>query len=126
MTRIFANFTQGLGNFGPLANNLLGLGGQAFGASLFGKGGFAQGGAFAKGGLLGGLGPDILSSAAVGLAGFVLSKVFGGETALKIEQPVDIRIVDIETRLANFFNFRNVNPFVYSNQFKQAYEDGVF
>lgn len=49
----------------------------------------------------------------------------GKEKGLKIEQPVDIRIVDIETRLGNFFNFRGLDPFSYSQGGAFVFENGL-
>lgn len=56
--------------------------------------------------------------------GFVANRLWGREQPLKIEQPVDIRIVDIETRLGNFFNFRNLNSFVYGESMQSYFESG--
>jgi hypothetical protein len=116
----------GGGSGGAFANTLLNLGGEAFGASLFGKGGFAKGGIFAKGGLLGGLGPDIMSALAVGIAGFALNRIFGGDETIEIDQPVDIRIVDIETNLLNFFNFRGLEGVTYQSNFREVFESGLW
>ncbi len=123
----FADITQALGGGpgGRLGQSLLGLGGEAFGASLFGKGGFSKGGMFAKGGLLGGMGPDIVSGLAMGAIGFGINRLFGDEP-LEIKGPVDVHITDIDTRLQSFFNFRGMDPFTYSSGFRPVFEAGLY
>lgn len=66
-----------------------------------------------------------IGSLIVSTIGFVATSLFGKEKPLEIEQPVDIRIVDIETRLANFFNFRGLNNYVYSPKFAPIFEGGL-
>lgn len=117
--------TGGKADIGGFVGNLVGIGANALGASLFGKGGFATGGLFAKGAFLGGLGPGLVAGAVAGGVGFIANRLMG-EEPLKIEQPVDIRIVDIETRLKNFFNFRNLDAFTYRSSFQLAFENGVY
>jgi len=59
-----------------------------------------------------------------GAAGWTLNRLFG-DKPIEIEQPLDIRIVDIETRLLNFFNFRGMSSFTYSPGFKEVFENGI-
>lgn len=73
----------------------------------------------------GGFTENLFAGAIMGGAGFIAGRLMG-EEPLKIEQPVDIRIVDIETRLKNFFNFRGLGPFIYESGFKQAFEQGLY
>lgn len=70
------------------------------------------------GGLFGGL--------ISGGLGWITRQFLDVEKPLEIEQPVDIRIVDIETRLMNFFNFRGMDPFTYSSSFRTAFEGGLY
>lgn len=60
------------------------------------------------------------------LGGF-LGAIFGGgkEPRLEIEQPIDVNIIDIETRLMSFFNFRGMDPFTFSSSFKPVFENGL-
>ncbi len=66
-----------------------------------------------------------IAGAIMGGAGFIANRLIG-EEPLKIEQPVDIRIVDIQTHLKNFFNFRGLDPFTYRSSFQSAFENGEF
>lgn len=132
LSDIFGGFLSGIGDnefgdaFQSLLQGALDLGGEALGASMFGKGGFAAGGAFAKGGLLGGLGPGLVASAAVGLAGFAINRLFGGEKALEIEGPVDVNLVDIQSNAANFFTFKGFEGFTFTSRYKAVFEAGLY
>lgn len=115
--------TLGGGPLGDFGGALLGLGGQAFGASLFGKGALLGRNV---GGLLAGLGPDIVSSLAIGAAGFAINRLFGTEKALEIKGPVDVNIVDISANAANFFSFRGFEGFTFTGRFKSVFESSLF
>ena len=66
-----------------------------------------------------------IAGAIMGGAGWIAGRLMG-EEPLKIEQPVDIRIVDIETRLKDFFNFRGLDPFTHRSDFQSAFENGIY
>jgi PAS domain-containing protein len=66
-----------------------------------------------------------MGSVVGGLVGWGINRLFG-DKPLEIKQPVDIRIVDIETRLLNFFNFRGMEAFSYSSSFRKAFEGGLY
>lgn len=130
LSKIFSDLASELGDIteslGRFANNILGIASKAFGASLFGKGGFSRGGVFAEGGLLGGLGPGLATSAALGFGGFLLNRAFGSEKAIEIKQPLDIRITEIATHLLNFFNFRGLESRTFSSDFREVFEAGLY
>lgn len=102
-------------------NDIFGLGAKAFGKSLFGKDGFAKGGLFGTEGLLGGLGPDLISSAALGLGGFAINRFFGKEPEIEIKGPVDVNIIDIQGNALNLFNFRGIEAFTFSSRFRPGF-----
>ena len=121
-----ANLNQTLGNFlaqwgaqggapdiRAAGQQILQPAAMAWGANFASFAGIGAG----FGGLIGG--------AIMGGAGFIANRLIG-EEPLKIEQPVDIRIVDIETRLKNFFNFRGLEPFTFRSSFQMAFENGEF
>jgi len=60
--------------------------------------------------------------------GFLGNLLFGGgeSPTIQIKQPVDIRIVDIETRLKNWFNMRGMDSFAYGSSFRSAFEKGLY
>lgn len=60
-----------------------------------------------------------------GGAGWIFNRLMG-DKPLEVEQPIDIRIVDIETRLLNFFNFRGMEPWAYSSGFRPVFENGLW
>lgn len=60
-----------------------------------------------------------------GLAGWGINRLIG-EKPLEIEQPIDIRIIDIETHLLNFFNFRGMEGATYRSDFREVFESGMF
>jgi hypothetical protein len=56
--------------------------------------------------------------------GLILNKVLGHEEAIKLEQPVDVRIESINPQLRDFFNFRGIN--VYNGRYRGVIESCLF
>jgi hypothetical protein len=74
-----------------------------------------------------GMGSDMfgpMGSLIGGVAGWGLGRLLGSEQKVKIDQIVDMRLVEINPRLSNFFNFRGLN--VYNNRFAGVVEGGPF
>lgn len=61
-----------------------------------------------------------------GVAGFAINRIFGGDEPLKIQQPVDMRLVEVSANLLNIFNWRGLDPFVYSSRYRGVYENGLY
>ncbi len=69
---------------------------------------------------------DPIAGVIAGLAGFAINRIFGGDKPLEIEQPLDIRIVDVSADVLNTFNFKGLDPFTFSSRFRGVFENGLY
>ncbi len=109
---------------GPLASfgdSLLQIGSDFLGASMFGKGGMAKGGMFGIGGMLAGMGPDIMSSLAMGVLGFGIKNFFGKEKNMEVEKPMEVILVDVRDNAKAMFNFRGFESLTFTSRYRKVF-----
>lgn len=117
-------------NFANMLGSILSGGGKTSGKDLISGGMNALQPMFSQwgGGLASmlGMGANMagpLGSIIGGVAGWGLGRLLG-EKSMKIDKPVDVRITSINPQLANFFNFRGIDP--YASRFRGVISGGLY